>query len=344
MAMEVIATVTSVEQAAALHEACAPAYFRVNASHMSTESLGAFCEAYGRVAGLRDVPLYIDLQGAKLRVHGAQPQCSVAAGERVALVCLAADATDAPAATDATKTIFVGPNIMGLLRAGAEVGIDDAKVELVVEAVAGDGTRAEAVVRRGGVVRARKGFNLRPHPVTHTALCERDRAPVAATRGHSFVRYALSFACLPSEVEELRAVAGADRVLAVKLERPLDTAAAVALGTSAGELWVCRGDLGAQLGTAGALAVYYRHFVADTLPLLLKAHCRVVMAGEVLDHMCGAPVPTRSEVCHLADLWADGFDAIVVSNETAFGKFPQNVLAVFRDVADALAKEFPRTC
>lgn len=343
MAMEVIATVTSVEQAAALHEACAPAYFRVNASHMSTESLGAFCDAYARVAGLRDVPLYIDLQGAKLRVHGAQPQCSVAAGERVALVCLAADASEAPAAGGDTKTIFVGPNIMALLRAGAEVGIDDAKVELVVEAVAEDGGRADAVVRRGGVVRARKGFNLRPHPVTHTALCERDRAHVAATRGHSFVRYALSFACLPSEVDELRALAGPERVVAVKLERPLDTAAAVALGTSAGELWVCRGDLGAQMGTAGALAVYYRRFVADTLPRLLEARCRVVMAGEVLDHMCGAPAPTRSEVCHLADLWAAGFDAIVVSNETAFGKFPLNVLAVFRDVADALAKEFPRT-
>ena len=344
--MQVIATVTSVEQAQRLYEACAPDYFRVNASHMTTESLGAFCEAYGRVAGLGAVPLYIDLQGAKLRVHAAQPQCRVGTGDHVAVVCLGdeAGATTTTAATpgDDKARIFVGANIMALLQAGTEVSIDDGKVELVVEAVAADRSHADAVVRRGGDVRARKGFNLRPHPVAFTALSARDRAHVAATRQHAFVRYALSFACLASEVEELRALAGPERPVAVKLERPLDTDAVVALGRSAGELWVCRGDMGAQLGTPGALAVYYRGFVVGALPLLLREGCRVVMAGEVLDHMCDAPAPTRSEVCHLADLWALGFDGIVVSNETAWGKHPDNVLKVFRDIATALSSEFPR--
>ena len=340
--MEVIATVTNVETAERLYKACAPDYFRVNASHMDAASLGAFCAAYGAVPGLSAVPLYIDLQGSKLRVHATQPLVHVAAGERVALVCVADDAAVAPApATPDEKLVCVTANIMRLLAPGTEVGIDDARVALTVETIAPDAQRAVAVVRRGGAVRPRKGFNLRPHPVTFTALSARDRATVAATRAHAFVRYALSFACLPSEVAELQALAGADKVVAVKLERPLADDAAVALGRTARELWLCRGDMGAQLGTPGALAVYYRRFLAHVLPPLCAAGCRVIMAGEVLDHMCGAEEPTRSEVCHLADIHANGFAGIVVSNETAYGKYPEEVLRTFRDVAQALANECP---
>ena len=327
--MEVIATVTNVETAERLYKACAPDYFRVNASHMDAASLGAFCAAYGAVPGLSAVPLYIDLQGSKLRVHATQPLVHVAAGERVALVCVADDAAVAPApATPDEKLVCVTANIMRLLAPGTEVGIDDARVALTVETVAPDAQRAVAVVRRGGAVRPRKGFNLRPHPVTFTALSARDRANVAATRAHAFVRYALSFACLPSEVAELQAL-------------ELHGDAAVALGRTARELWLCRGDMGAQLGTPGALAVYYRRFLAHVLPPLRAAGCRVIMAGEVLDHMCGAEEPTRSEVCHLADIHANGFAGIVVSNETAYGKYPEEVLRTFRDVAQALANECP---
>ena len=57
--------------------------------------------------------------------------------------------------------------------------------------------------------------------------------------------------------------------------------------------------------------------------------------------MCGAEEPTRSEVCHLADIHANGFAGIVVSNETAYGKYPEEVLRTFRDVAQALANECP---
>ena len=349
--MEVIATVTSVEAAERLYRACAPDYFRVNASHMDTASLGAFCAAYGAVPGLSAVPLYIDLQGAKLRVHAVQPLVHVAPGDRVALVCVPDDATSVPAPQPETdgasegnegseeKAIYVTENILRLLAPGTEVGIDDARVLLAVETVEADGRRASATVRRGGAVRPRKGFNLRPHPVTFTALSARDRAHVAATRAHAFVRYALSFACLPSEVAELRALAGAEKAVAVKLERPLADDAAVALGAAARELWLCRGDMGAQLGAPGALAVYYRGFCARVLPRLRAAGCRVVMAGEVLDHMCGAEEPTRSEVCHLADLHERGFAAIVVSNETAYGRHPVEVLRTFRDVAHALATD-----
>ena len=339
--MEVIATVTNVETAERLYKACPPDFFRVNASHMTAESLGAFCTAYSHVEGMNKIPLYIDLQGSKLRVHRVQPQVSVAAGDHVTLVCVAEDAEKAPEHADGVA-IFVTENIMRLINAGTEVGIDDGKILLTIESVTEDRQRATAVVHRGGAVRPRKGFNLRPHPVTFTSLSPRDRANVEATRDFKFVRYALSFACLPSEVAELQELAGADKFVAVKLERPLEDDATVALCKAAKELWLCRGDMGAQLGSFGALAIYYRHFIDVLLPRLRETGRRIIMAGEVLDHMCGAEEPTRSEVCHLADIHSNGFTGIVVSNETAYGKFPEEVLKTFREVAAALNKEYPK--
>jgi len=339
--MEVIATVTNVETAERLFKACAPDYFRVNASHMTAETLASFCKAYGSIKGLCDIPLYIDLQGSKLRVHRVQPQVDVVAGDHVTLVVVPENIETAPA-HEKGIAIFVTENILRLVNAGTEVGIDDGKIVLSVKSVAEDRSSAEAVVLRAGTVRPRKGFNLRPHPVTFTSLSPRDRANVSATNSFPFVRYALSFACLPSEVAELQTLAGKDKFIAVKLERPLEDDATIALGSSARELWLCRGDMGAQLGAFGALAVYYRHFITVILPRLREAGCRVVMAGEVLDHMCNAEEPTRSEICHLGDIYANGFVGIVVSNETAYGKYPEQVLKTFREISAALAKEYPK--
>ena len=336
--MEVIATVTNVETAERLFKACPPDYFRVNASHMTADTLGAFCKAYSLVEGMSNIPLYIDLQGSKLRVHRIQPQVSVSVGDHVNLVRVEENAESIPEHSEGIS-IYVTENIMRLINAGTEVGIDDGKILLTIESITEDRQRAVGVVHRGGVVRPRKGFNLRPHPITFTSLSARDRENVKATRDFKFVRYALSFACLPSEVAELQELAGADKFIAVKLERPLEDDATVALCNAAKELWLCRGDMGAQLGAFGELSVFYRHFITETLPRLLGAGCRVIMAGEVLDHMCGAEEPTRSEICHLGDIYANGFVGIVVSNETAYGKYPVEVLKTFREISSRLEAE-----
>ena len=100
-------------------------------------------------------------------------------------------------------------------------------------------------------------------------------------------------------------------------------------------VWVCRGDLGEQLGP-GALA----RFVGSLSPADLP--CPVLMAGQVLEHLTEHAEPTRSEVCHLYDLVARGYAGIVLSDETAIGEHPARavrqaaaLVRAFRDTRGA---------
>jgi pyruvate kinase len=85
-------------------------------------------------------------------------------------------------------------------------------------------------------------------------------------------------------------------------------------------VWICRGDLGAQLGL-GALA----RTVAAIDPV--RHPVPVLMAGQVLEHLTEHETPTRSEVCHLFDLVSRGFAGIVLSDETAIGRDPVHAVA-----------------
>jgi pyruvate kinase len=85
-------------------------------------------------------------------------------------------------------------------------------------------------------------------------------------------------------------------------------------------LWVCRGDLGEQLGPA-ALARFVGSFSPADLPR------PVLMAGQVLEHLTEHAEPTRSEVCHLFDLWQRGYAGVVLSDETAIGRRPAHAVA-----------------
>ena len=334
--MFVISTVKNIETAIRLAEKCHPDFFRINASHMTPESLGSFCAAYAAHPICSKTPLYVDLQGAKLRVHTLQPETVLELNAVVPLICVDAPGFDASSAP--SPAVYVTKVMLRLLAPETVVAIDDGKLAIKIKSVDADAGTASAVVIKGGLLKPRKGFNLRPHPIEHSHLCDRDKEMVSVTKSYPFVRYALSFVCLPSEISELRGLVGPEKVIAAKLERPLEDDQVVALGAEAGELWLCRGDMTVQLGGFGAIAVYYNHFVRDVVPRLIEKKCTPVMAGEVLDHMCDAPEPTRSEVCHLGDIFAFGFKGIVVSNETAVGKYPEEVLNLFKEVSDALEK------
>jgi len=83
------------------------------------------------------------------------------------------------------------------------------------------------------------------------------------------------------------------------------------------ELWLCRGDLGAELGSR-AMAVATQRFSNRVAELPVP----VMLAGQVLEHMTGHAHPTRSEVCYLYDALARGYRGVVLSDETAIGLYP----------------------
>ena len=90
-------------------------------------------------------------------------------------------------------------------------------------------------------------------------------------------------------------------------------------------LWICRGDLGAQLGSA-ALAQWISAYEP------LAERCPVLMAGQVMEHLTLHSEPTRTEVCHLFDLVGRGYAGFVLSDETAIGKDPVQAVRTTRSL------------
>ncbi len=114
-----------------------------------------------------------------------------------------------------------------------------------------------------------------------------------------------------------RARLGQGAYLIAKLERRPALESVEEIAAAADELWLCRGDLGAELGLPG-MAVASHRFSQQVRSLPVPSF----LAGQVLEHLTAAPAPTRSEVTCLYDALAAGYRGVVLSDETAIGRFP----------------------
>ena len=273
---------------------------RLNASHLSPEELAR--RAAQAREGAPDLPVVVDLQGAKMRIGGIVER-PVAAGSRVRFAAEAAGPDD---------VLLPHPELFAAAERGATVGCDDGRLRFVVRACGEGWMDAEALV--AGVLKPRKGVNLLDHPVRLSGLTPGDAARLEAVRGLPGLQVAWSFTLDGCEAAWVRALVP-DTPVVAKVERREAVDALADIADRADALWVCRGDLGEQLGP-GALG----RFVGSLSPADLR--CPVLMAGQVLEHLTEHAEPTRSEVCHLYDLLARGYAGIVLSDETAIGIHP----------------------
>jgi len=287
---------------------------RLNASHLAPDALADRAAQARRAAP--GVPLVVDLQGAKMRVGDCATR-EIAVGARVRFAVEPSSESDVP---------LPHPELFGAAAVGETLTADDGRLRFGVRD-RGDGwLDAEALV--GGVLLARKGVNLLEHPVRLSGITRADAERLDAVRSLTDVQVAWSFALDGTEAEWVRARRPGTPVVA-KIER---REAVDALGLIAGRadaVWICRGDLGEQLGPA-ALG----RFVGSLDPG--RCSCPVLMAGQVLEHLTAHREPTRSEVCHLHDLVTRGYAGIVLSDETAIGHDPVNAV----EHAASLARAF----
>jgi pyruvate kinase len=286
---------------AALIEAGATA-LRLNASHMAPDEVARRAEDVFRDA--HGAACIVDLQGAKMRLGDFEPR-EVREGEVVTFESSAARG----------GILLPHAELFAAVAPGEVLTIDDGRLEVVVVDVSRE--RISVRASRAGWLRPRKGINRPRHPVEPSALCEADRAVLDACDRYDEIEYAISFVRDGREAAWLRA-RGRRRVI-LKIER--DEAIRSLLPTSAAsdEVWICRGDLGAQLGLqAMARAVH------DVDPRHIGVP--VLLAGQVLEHLTHHAEPTRSEVCHVHDVLLRGFAGIVLSDETAIGVDPVNAV------------------
>jgi pyruvate kinase len=303
-AFQLVATLgpASMHLAGALAQAGATA-FRLNASHSTPERLRQALEAIDAAAP--GAPVVVDLQGAKMRL-GAFAERAIAPGEPVVFALEGGEASDIP---------LPHPELFAALSPGAVLSADDDRLHFRVERCSAG--RVEAVALEGGPLRPRKGVNLLDHPVAQADLSAADCAFVAAARSRA--AFAFSFMKDGREAAWLRGRAPGAAVIG-KIERREAAEGLAAIASAVDAAWICRGDLGAQLGLAKMAS-----FVASVRPPALP--CPILLAGQVLEHLTRGGEVTRSEACHLWDLIDRGYAGVVLSDETAVGVDPVRAVA-----------------
>lgn len=290
--------------------------FRLNTSHLTLDQLHDWLD---RLAPLTGTPLVLDLQGSKWRIGQIEP-LTLATGQAVQLIL-------GNSATRSDQLPVPHPDFFQAAAHGSsEIVLNDAKIKLTIESIAP--TTITTRVLMGGEISARKGITYTRSAYRRETLSDKDRAIVEQTHGMTGVRYAVSYVKDAIEMARYRTLIGSAHLIA-KLERQPAMDECAAIAASADELWVCRGDLGAELGLRGmAEAVHQITTQVRDLPV------PVIIAGQVLEHMTDHPAPTRAEVCQLHDALAAGYRGCVLSDEAALGRYPiesVRVAAMFRD-------------
>ncbi len=284
--------------------------FRLNTSHLDLPELVPWLDRIGTFFSALDPQplLVLDLQGSKWRL-GRFPAFDPACGQRIELVCAAA--------TDRSGVLPVPhPDFFEAAQVSSgEIALNDARVYLAVETASADSIIAS--VTRGGTISSKKGITYTSCEYRRESLNERDREIIFQTKGLGFIRYAISYVRDAREMSGYRRALGSSAYLIAKLEREPAVTEAALIAEHAQELWLCRGDLGAELGLK-AMAEAVHRFSNQVGDIPRPVH----LAGQVLEHMTRCATPTRSEMCCLYDALVAGYAGVVLSDETAIGMYP----------------------
>jgi pyruvate kinase len=284
--------------------------FRLNTSHLSFSQLEVWVDRLGTfLARQEPAPsLVLDLQGSKWRL-GQFPACELTEGQRVTLVCAAG--VDRPNELPVPHPDFFRAAPLS----SGEIVLNDAKLRLRLETQEADALHAR--VTTGGPIIPRKGITYTASMHRQESLSDTDRAILTRTQHLLGIRYALSYVKDATEMANYRAQIGRSACLIAKLERRPAMDEAMQIAATADEVWLCRGDLGAELGvTAMAASIYHFSERVGAMPV------PVLLAGQVFEHMVEHPAPTRSEVCAVYDALRRGYQGFVLSDETAIGRDP----------------------
>jgi len=303
--------------------------FRLNMSH------GSHAEQAARHAIIRQVeadtgrPIAIlaDLQGPKLRVGTfANP-----AGENlVEGADFRMDLSATPG--DATRVQLPHPEIFAALEPGATLLVNDGKIRVRVKDCGKD--YANCVVEVGGVISNRKGVNVPDVVLPLAALSAKDREDLEFACELGVDWLALSFVQRPEDVTEARQLAKGRASILSKIEKPAAVKAYDAILQVSDGIMVARGDLGVELPVTSVPPIQKR------LVRGARAAAKpVIVATQMLESMIEAPVPTRAEVSDVATAIYEGADAVMLSAESAAGKFPVEAVTTMNNVAMSVEKD-----
>jgi pyruvate kinase len=302
--------------------------FRLNMSHGTHDDIRArhvHIRLVEKDLG-RPIGILADLQGPKLRVGTfAAGAHDLEDGDRFRL-----DLDPAPG--DARRVQLPHPEIFAALEPGASLLVNDGKIRLKVDTCGPD--FADCTVTVGGTISNRKGVNVPDVVLPVAALSEKDRKDLEFACELGVDWLALSFVQRPEDVLEARALAKGRAAILSKIEKPAAVKAYDEILKVSDGIMVARGDLGVELPV---------HSVPPIQKRLVRgaraAAKPVIVATQMLESMIENPMPTRAEVSDVATAIYEGADAVMLSAESAAGKFPIEAVTTMDNVAKSVEKD-----
>ncbi|MFW6162140.1 MAG: pyruvate kinase [Planctomycetota bacterium] len=308
--------------------------FRLNFSHGTHDQ---HREWYGRIRRLAEeldlnVCILQDLQGPKIRtgeMKDGQP-VSLRKGERTVITTRKVQGT-------AERFSCTYRGLARDVQRGDRVLLDDGNIELRVTSTTEDSVRCKVVI--GGELGEHKGINLPGVNVTAPALTRKDRRDLAFGLDLGVDAVALSFARRAADIEaaqRLIARHDSDAPVIAKIEKPEAIDELDAILDCADGVMVARGDLGVEMRP-------------EAVPVLQKQIIRqanrrgkpVIVATQMLESMIDSPRPTRAEASDVANAIFDRTDAVMLSGETAIGRYPTRAVQMMTRIAEAAEQVVP---
>ena len=302
--------------------------FRINMSHTSPDrmrelvrTIRAVEEEHGRPIGA-----LVDLQGPKLRVGSfAAESVMLANGAEFVL-----DSDPAPG-TEA-RVHLPHPEILAALQPGHRLLLDDGKLRLTV--IEASPQRAVTRVEVGGKLSARKGVSLPDTTIPFAALTAKDHADLEAALDAGADWIALSFIQRPDDLAEAKKITRGRAAVMAKIEKPQAVSRLPEILDMSDALMVARGDLGVEMPLEKVPGAQKQMTRAAR-----RAGKPVVVATQMLESMIASPVPTRAEVSDVATAIYEGADAVMLSAESASGRFPVEAVATMSRIAEEVERD-----
>jgi pyruvate kinase len=302
---------------------------RLNFSHGTHDEKLALIQMIRKVSREERKPLCIlgDLQGPKIRTSKLKDHQSVMlkAGQRLTIT-----PREVPGTASLVGTTF--KTLAENVEQGSRILLSDGLIELRVHEVLGDDVICEII--NGGMLGENKGINLPGIPVRVPSLTEKDSADLEFALKNGVDAIAVSFVRTAEDIRLVRnrvSAYGGETWIIAKLEKPQAIEHLDGILQASDAIMVARGDLGVEMPPEKVPAVQ-KHIIRRAA----EYRKPVITATQMLESMIDNPRPTRAEVSDVANAIYDGTDAVMLSGESAVGKYPvQTVGMMARIIMEA---------
>lgn len=307
---------------------------RLNMSHGSYEEQGARINHIKRLRKQKNMPLamMMDTKGPEVRTGILnEERVELKPGDTFTLT-----ARDVQGTAEIVSITY--PGFFSRVRPGTKVLIDDGLIALEVKRII-DGTDAECLIVDGGTLGSRKGISVPGVDLEIPSVGEKDRKDILFGIENDIDMIAASFVCRASDVMAIRKILNDNNADDIQIFSKIENRLGIdnfddILKASDG-IMIARGDLGVEVEM-------------EEVPVLQKMITRkcniagkpVITATQMLDSMIRNPRPTRAEASDVANSIMDGTDAVMLSGETANGKYPLEALAVMSRIANYVETQF----